>query len=137
MLAPREAWGPQTDGSICCCESDPSAVGEPRYTASRVAHNGIYLYTFSFVIRAIWEGRKEACSLWDAFMRMYACVLSHFKSCPTLTLWTVACQALLSSGFSRQEYWSGLPCPPPGDLPDSGVEPSLLQLLRCRRILHR
>ena len=31
-----------------------------------------------------------------------------------LTLWTVACQAPLSMGFSRQEYWSGLPCPPPG-----------------------
>ena len=32
-----------------------------------------------------------------------------------MTLWTVACQAPLSMGFSRQEYWSGLPCPPPGD----------------------
>ena len=39
------------------------------------------------------------------------------------TLWTVACQAPLSKGFSRQEYWSGLPCPPPGDLPDPGTEP--------------
>ena len=39
------------------------------------------------------------------------------------TPWTVACQALLSMGFSRQEYWSGLPFPSPGDLPDSGIEP--------------
>ena len=39
------------------------------------------------------------------------------------TLWTVACQAPLSMGFSRQEYWSGLPCPPPGDLPNPGIEP--------------
>ena len=38
-------------------------------------------------------------------------------------LWTVARQAPLSLGFSRQKYWSGLPCPPPGDLPDSGTEP--------------
>ena len=38
------------------------------------------------------------------------------------TLWTVACQASLSLGFCRQEYWSGLPCPPPGDLPDPGTE---------------
>ena len=38
------------------------------------------------------------------------------------TPWTVAHQAPLSMGFSRQEYWSGLPCPPPGDLPDPGVE---------------
>ena len=47
--------------------------------------------------------------------------------CPTLCLlWTVACQAPLSMGFSRQEYWSGLPCPPSGDLPDPGIEPSSL-----------
>ena len=38
-------------------------------------------------------------------------------------LWTVACQAPLSMGFSRHEYWSGLPCPPPGDLPYSAVKP--------------
>ena len=38
------------------------------------------------------------------------------------TPWTVAHQAPLSTGFSRQEYWSGLPCPPPGDLPDPGTE---------------
>ena len=36
--------------------------------------------------------------------------------------WTIACQAPLSTGFSRQEYWSGMPCPPPGDLPDPGIE---------------
>ena len=39
------------------------------------------------------------------------------------TPWTVACQAPLSMGFSRQEYWSGLPFPSPGDLSDSGIEP--------------
>ena len=45
------------------------------------------------------------------------------KSCPTLaTPWTIACQAPLSIGFSRQEYWSGLPGPPPGDLTDPGIE---------------
>ena len=42
------------------------------------------------------------------------------QSCPTL--WTVVCQAPLSMGFSRQEYWSGLPCPPPGDLPNLGIK---------------
>ena len=40
-----------------------------------------------------------------------------------LTLWTVACQASLSMGFPSQEYWSGLPFPPPGDLPNPGVKP--------------
>ena len=42
------------------------------------------------------------------------------------TLWTVARQAPLSMGFSREEYWSGLPCPSPGDLPNSGIEPMSL-----------
>ena len=45
------------------------------------------------------------------------------KSRPTLAIpWTVACQAPLSMGFSRQEYWSGLPFPPLGDLPDPGIK---------------
>ena len=39
------------------------------------------------------------------------------------TVWTVAYQAPLSMGFSRQEYWGGLPFPSPGDLPDPGIEP--------------
>ena len=43
-----------------------------------------------------------------------------------VTLWTVTRLASLSMGFSRQEYWSGLPCPPPGDLPNSGFEPESL-----------
>ena len=42
------------------------------------------------------------------------------------TLWTVAHQAPLSMEFSRQEHWSGLPCPPPGDLPGPGMEPGSL-----------
>ena len=40
-----------------------------------------------------------------------------------VTPWMVALQAPLSMGFSRQGYWSGLPCPPPGNLPDPGIEP--------------
>ena len=44
-----------------------------------------------------------------------------------VTLWTVAHQTPLSMGFSRQEYWSGLPCPPPGDLPNPGIEPMSLR----------
>ena len=41
------------------------------------------------------------------------------------TLWTVASQAPPSMGFSRQESWSGLPFPSPGDLPDPGIDPAL------------
>ena len=51
-------------------------------------------------------------------------ILSHF-SCVWLfvTPWTMAHHAALSMGFSRQEYWSGFPCPSPGDLPYLGIEP--------------
>ena len=50
-------------------------------------------------------------------------------SCLTfVTLWPVACQAPVSIEFSRQEYWSGLPFPPPGDLPNLGIEPGSLAL---------
>ena len=46
-----------------------------------------------------------------------ACMLSHFNCVQfCATTWTAACQAPLSKGFSREEYWSRLPCPPPGDL---------------------
>ena len=54
----------------------------------------------------------------------YIYVLTHFSRVQLfVTLWTVACQASLSLGFSRQEYWSGLPFPPPEDLPNPGTEP--------------
>ena len=42
------------------------------------------------------------------------------------TEWTVACQTLQSIGFFKQEYWNGLPCPSPGDLPDPGIKPTSL-----------
>ena len=61
-----------------------------------------------------WAGGKvRACSM-----------LSHF-SCVQLfeTPWTIAHQASLSLGFLRQGYWSGLPCPPPGALPNAGIKP--------------
>ena len=63
---------------------------------------------------------------------MQACSVASVMS-----LWTVACQAPLSMGFSREEHWSGLPCPPPGGLPDPGIEHCLLQLMHCRRVLYR
>ena len=45
-------------------------------------------------------------------------------SCAVMTLWTVACQAPLSTGFYRQEYRSGLPFPSPGDFPNPGIQPA-------------
>ena len=60
-----------------------------------------------------WATRVCVCSVQSCFshVRLFA------------TLWTAACQIPLSMGFSRQEYWGGLPCPPPGDPPNSGMKP--------------
>ena len=55
------------------------------------------------------------------YIYMHMCVLSHFS---LVIQCTRARQAPLSTGFSRQEQWSGLPCPPPGDLPNTGIEPT-------------
>ena len=64
------------------------------------------------------EVKKSQCRVYGV------CVLSRF-SCVQLfaTLWIIACQAPLSIEFFRQEYWSGLPCPPPGNLFNPGIEP--------------
>ena len=57
----------------------------------------------------------------------HACVLSCFSRVWLFaTPWAIARQTPLSMGFSRQEYWSGLPCPPPGDLLDPGIKPTSL-----------
>jgi len=64
------------------------------------------------------------------FILVCCAVLSHFSHVQlSATPWAVAHQAPLSKGFSRQEYWSGLPCPPPRDFPDLGIKPSSLHLL--------
>ena len=65
--------------------------------------------------------------LLGSLSHLCACVLSHFSRvwlCPMLR--TATCQTPVFMGFSRQEYWSGLPFPPPGDLPNPGIEPESL-----------
>ena len=60
---------------------------------------------------------------WGLPVCMLSCVWLIVTPC-TVAHVTVALQAPLSMGFSRQEYWDGLPCPPPGDLPDPGIDPT-------------
>ena len=68
------------------------------------------------------EGERTVAENLDKYL--HACVLSHFSYLQLFgTLWTIARQAPLSMGFFRQEYWSELSCPLPGDLPDPGVKP--------------
>ena len=69
--------------------------------------------TFSVSIQLQWILRLLPCLVLSCFSHDQLCVI----------LWTVACQAPLYMGFSRQKYWSGLPCPPPGDVPDPGIKP--------------
>jgi len=69
-------------------------------------------------------------------MNIFSCIyiyekcesISHSVVSNSVTPWTVAHQALLSMGFSRQEYWSGLPFPSKGDLPNAGIKPRSLPL---------
>ena len=64
----------------------------------------------------------------DVSVMVFRCMCAKsLQSCPFVTPWSVVRQAPLSVGFSKQEYWSGLLCPLPGDLPDPGIEPVSLK----------
>ena len=77
----------------------------------------IYIYTWDVYIYT-WE----VCIYIYIYVYMHACVHGFSRVWLFATLWTVACQAPLSMGFSRQEYWSGLPC----NLPSTVIEPASL-----------
>ena len=63
----------------------------------------------------------------DLNVNGYASIRNHFNHVQLFVApWTIACQAPLSMGFSRQEYWRGFPCPPPGIFPTQGWNPHLL-----------
>ena len=72
--------------------------------------------------------RKKESTMWELRVRccVHAFSVPLFVSDSSETPWTVAHQVPLSMGFSMLEYWSGWPCPPPGDLPDPGIEPTSL-----------
>ena len=83
-----------------------------------------YLLTVNF---CCWELRLKEVSWQVTVTRVY--VLSHFHRVQLCAaLWTVSLQAPLCMGLFRQEYWSGLPCPPPGIFPTQGLNPCLLHL---------
>ena len=82
---------------------------------------------FKFLISLSQNGFSSCWwSLPQSIYYFMACVRAQSWSHVWLfvTPWTIAHQALLSVGSSRQDYWSGLPCPPPGALPDPGIEPT-------------
>ena len=72
-----------------------------------------FFYRLQYTFKPIWEFKKNVCvCVWQ--------LLSHVRL--FVIPWAVACQAPLSMGFSRQEYWSGWPFPFPGDLPDPAIK---------------
>ena len=101
---------------------------------SNLYQSELLIWTRHFIFLYLWSSKLSYEVLPRAAIRSSGGGGLVAKSCPTLTtLWTVAHQAPLSMGFSRPEYWSGLPFPTPGDLPNPGVEPGLLH---CRQILY-
>ena len=81
-------------------------------------------------VAQVWKLQNMQCKIKTQREKMlsqgaYVCVLSHFSHVQlSATTQTAACQAPLSMGFSRQEYWNGLPSPPPGDLLNPGIKPT-------------
>ena len=102
---------------VYICQSRSPSSSQPPFPTQCPCVCSLYLcLSFCFANRFI-------CTI---LLDSYICIGGDLvtKSCLTLsTRWTVACQASLSMGFSRQEYWSGLPFPSPGDLPNPGIKP--------------
>ena len=107
----------------------------------------IYLYIYIFIYLYIYIGKGKGKNV-DVYLYQYTSTFFPWympgigSRCPQslshvqlfATPWTVARLAPLSRGFSRQEYWSGFPCPPPGHLPNQELNPGLLH---CRQNLYR
>ena len=82
-------------------------------------HPRLSVWTFT-----LFQLTKLLCYTVPDIPHSLACLLSHFSRVWLFAaLWTVACQVPLCMGFSRQECWSGFPCPPLGGLPNPGMEP--------------
>ena len=89
-------------------------------SASQITHVFLRKFTMNFHLKN--PPGLALFSTESKFLMLYGTQV--LQLCPTLcNPWTVAHQTPPSMGFSRQEYWSGLPCPPPVDLPDPGVDP--------------
>ena len=105
--------------------------GMPRPVFTQVCRGGALIHYPHLSKATLWltltvmKGAPEDVSILLGMGHKTLCyaVLSHFSRVRLfVTPWTVGDQASLSMGFSRQEYWSGLPLPPPGDLPNPGIE---------------
>ena len=129
ILAWRIPWTEEPDGL--------QSMGSQRVNYDKVTNTLTFTQSFSLFLNGSYS--MYSCVWLLSFVLMSViviqvsvsvycvCVLSCLSHIQLfVTPWTVAHQAPLSMGFSRQEYWSGLPFLPPGDLPDPGIEPTSL-----------
>ena len=113
--------------SVCSCPLEPPSTGmshrylKPSKIRIELLRGIIWPLPTSLASHSLPVAvRCSNTGLW------WPCVRTQSRFCRVRlfgTLWTETHQAPLSMGFSRQEYWTGLPCPPPGDLSDPGIEP--------------
>ena len=108
----------------CCSPHSPLRGAEAREAPCP----GVSLQEFQALFQNNPRSHASFPSRWVEQLHVRACILSCL-SCVQLCAapWTVDHQAPLSTGFSRQQYWSGLLFPPPEDLPDPGIEPTSLK----------
>ena len=111
---------------VVLCDLSSSRLAPHFPHVHRHTHTHTLVYTHAHMDASTYLGRRLPSSIQAYVMRA-----KLLQSCPTLCdpMDCVVCQAPLSMGFSRQEYWSGLPHPPPGDLLDPGIYPCLFCLL--------
>ena len=104
------------DNSMCEMSQLPASSSQ---TPCRSQENNFKRHHYIWTLRGL-QVKKDC----KSFRSARLCMLSYFIHVWLfVTLWTVAHQAPLAMGFSRQEYWNGLPCSPPGDLPYPGIKP--------------
>ena len=150
------SWNAQL-GSTGCRDPETTVQHQPRghwrALAASILLPFVWEYSFlhSHLATFIRSSNQQPCGIWCfalffhglillvfafccsiSMVLLCCCVLRHFSCVWFLaTLWTVACHSPLSMGFSRQESWSGLPCPPLGDLSDPGIKPTSSALQTC------
>ena len=127
----RSPGGGNGDPLQHSCLKNPMNRGDWRAMVHWVAKSGTQPKRLSAHTREVrlWQKLSEFCFTdqkrrVEDFLHVYACMrVCLIVSC-LATRWTIAHQAPMSVGFSRQDYWGGLPFPSPGDLPHPGIEPA-------------
>ena len=108
---------------VCLHSPSASPAGPPSSSSSCLCHLLPLMWTLGNASSALCSCLTDWELAFLSTLSIYSAVLCSVVS-DCATLWTVVHQATLSVGFSRQEHWSRLPFPPPGDLPDPGIEPT-------------